>query len=182
MSIGHRARFTAVAIAVPMLAIAVLIPSAASAASKPKPAKGQCTSLTGTFTVMSGPGSPTLNGCSPAPNATGPASFTFTGATSGTSTIHFANGAVLKFSFTAKVVGETKPKTKKGVTTQVPNGKYHCPAVAGNNGDQAALKGSIVSQTLPTGDTGLKGKIKATVCVNGNTGAIKLLPGSVFAL
>jgi hypothetical protein len=48
-----------------------------------------------------------------------------------------------------------------------------------------ALKGKIPNSGgntgLPAGDTGLKGSVKATICVT-STENVNLLPGTVFAL
>jgi hypothetical protein len=165
------------ALAIPMLAITVLFPGVASAGSKPKPVSGACTHLAGNASQTSGPQVPTLTGCSPAPNATSPGTFTFPFASSGTSVIHWANGATTTFTFSSK---QTLPtKVKKNVT--VPNPKFHCPS-----GDitQAALKGKIPKTgngSLPSGDTGLKGSVKATVCVTA-TLDISLLAGTSFTL
>jgi hypothetical protein len=165
------------AVAIPMLAVTVLFPGAASA-SKPKAVKGLCTGLNGNAGIMTGPGSPMLTGCSPAPNAPGTGSFTFPFAASGTSTIHWSNGSTTKFSYTTKLT--TPTKSKKGV--MVANSKFHCPS-----GDvtEAALKGKIPNSggngSLPAGDTGLKGSIKATVCVTAGF-QISLLAGTTWAL
>ncbi len=166
------------ALALPMLAVTILLPGAASATSRPKAVKGACTHLTGNYTITSGPGSPTLSGCSPSPNAPGTGTFTFPAATSGTTTIHWSNGSTTKFTFSTKI---TLPdKTKKGVS--VPNSKFHCPS-----GDQleAALKGKIPNSggnaNLPSGDTGLKGSVKATVCVTA-TNQISLLANTTWAM
>ena len=166
------------ALAIPMLAVTILLPGAASATAKPKAVKGTCTHLSGNFTIVTGPGSPELSGCSPSPNTPSTGTFTFPAATSGNTTIHWSNGSSTKFSFTTKLTLPTK--TKKGAS--VPNSKFHCPS-----GDQieAALKGKIPNSGgnagLPTGDTGLKGSVKATVCVT-ETDQISLLSGTTFAL
>jgi hypothetical protein len=166
------------ALAIPMLAVTILIPGAASATPKPKAVKGTCTHLAGNFTVTSGSMAPKLSGCSPSPNAPGTGTFTFPAATSGNTTIHWSNGSSTKFSFTTKLTLPTK--MKKGAS--VANSKFHCPS-----GDQieAALKGKIPNSggnaNLPTGDTGLKGAVKATVCVSA-TDQISLLSGTTFAL
>jgi len=163
------------ALAIPMLAVTVLFPGAASAGSKPKATKGVCTHLSGNAAT---PGSPTITGCTPIPNADGTGTFTFPFASSGTTTITWANGATTKFTFTSKTTAPTK--TKKGAT--VPNPKFKCPA-----GDtvEAALKGKIPNSggngNLPVGDTGLKGSVKATVCVSA-TFNVSLLAGTTFAL
>jgi hypothetical protein len=163
------------ALAIPMLAVTVLFPGAASAGSKPKAVKGTCTSLSGNAGISTGPGSPMLSGCSPAPNAPGTGGFTFPFASSGTSVIHWSNGSTTTFSFSTKLTSPTK--TKKGAT--VPNPKFHC---ASGDVTQAALKGKITGNgSLPAGDTGLKGNIKATVCVT-PTFNISLLPGTSWAL
>ena len=183
MSRRRPARFVVAALSVPLVAAAVLVPSlTASAGSKPKPVKGACTHLSGNF---GGTPVPTLSGCSPSPNAPGTGTFTFPmgGQTSGTSVIHWAGGATTTFFFTTKTVTSSVTKTKKGVASTVANPKYHCPNYGLSSGIQASLKANITAQHLvPASDTGLKGKIKATVCVNLNNGNIVLLPGSTFAL
>ena len=165
------------AVAIPMLAVSVLFPGAASAGSKPKAVTGSCTGLNGNAGTMTGPGSPMLTGCSPSPNAPGTGSFTFPFAASGTSIIHWSNGATTTFSYKTKLTLPTK--TKKGAT--VANPKFHCPA---GDETEAALKGKIPKTgngSLPAGDTGLKGSIKATVCVT-PTLQISLLAGTSWTL
>ncbi len=165
-------------LAVPVLAIAVLFPGAASATHRPKPTKGTCTHLSGNAGI---PGSPTLTGCSPSPNAPGTGTFTFPFAPTGTSTIHWANGSSTSFTFSSKVILPTKSKKVHGVSTQVANPKFHCHA---SDQLQAALKGKIPTtgnHNLPAGDTGLKGSVKATICVS-TTFDVTLLAGTTFAL
>jgi len=165
------ARALVAAAAVPVLVVAVMLPGTASA-GKPKALKGTCTSLSGNAL---GTPIPTLNGCSPTPNADSPGTFTFPFASSGTSVIHWANGSSSTFSFSSKTTLPTK--VKKGAT--VPNSKFHCPS-----GDQveAALKGKITGNSgLPSGDTGMTGPVKATVCVAANYD-LSLLAGTSFSL
>ena len=164
------------ALAIPMLAVAILIPGAASATT-PKAVAGSCTHLSGSALVSSGPGGPSLSGCSPSPNAPGTGTFTFPFAPSGTATIHWSNGATTSFTFKAKVTSSTK--LKKGVA--VANPKFHCPA---GDSVESALKGKIPKTgngSLPSGDTGLKGAVKATVCLSA-TDNLSLLPNTTFSL
>src|ERR1700722_4225211 len=150
------------ALAIPLLAVTVVLPGVASA-SKPKAVKGVCTHLSGNAAISSGPGAPSLSGRAPPPNAPGTGSFTFPFASSGTSVIHWSNGSTTTFTFSTKLTAPTKTHKNE----QVPNPKFHCPS-----GDltQAALKGKVKSNgSLPAGDTGLKGSIKATVCVDSAT-------------
>jgi hypothetical protein len=161
------------ALTIPMLVVAVLVPGVASAkTAKPKPVKGSCSTLSGNVA-----GTVTVSGCTPSPNAPGTGVFHFTGATSGTSSISWSNGSTTTFSFTTKL---TDPdKTKKGVS--VHNPKFHCAAT---DLIQVALKGKIPTTGntgLPSGDTGLKGSIKATICVT-STENLSLLPGTSMAL
>jgi hypothetical protein len=174
----HRSRSTYLglisALTIPALALAVLVPGVASAKTpKPKPVKGSCATLSGNVA-----GTVSVSRCSPSPNAPGTGTFNFTGSTSGTSSISWSNGSKTFFTFSTK---ETQPtKTKKGKT--VANSKFHCAA-----GDiiEVALKGKIPNSGgntgLPTGDTGLKGSVKATICVTAAEN-VSLLPGTVFAL
>ena len=184
MTERRHARLIAGAIAVPVLALFVLVPGVASAkTSVPKPVKGQCAHLTGNAAVSSGPGSPMLSTCSPAPNATGTAPFTFVpGASTGSSTVNWPNGAKLHFSFTVKQTLPTKGKKVHGVTENVPNPKYHC---GDPNGFEIALKGKIAkvggNTNLPAGDSGLKGSVKADICVSSSLD-LRLDTGTVFAL
>ncbi len=160
-------------LSIPVLVIAVLAPGVASATAKPKAVKGSCTALSGNVT-----GVVSVTGCSPSPNAPGTGTFNFTGATSGTSSISWSNGSKTSFTFNTK---QTLPtKTHKGAT--VPNPKFHCPA-----GDiiEVALKGKIPNNGgntgLPAPDTGLKGAVKATICVD-SVENLSLLAGTSFAL
>ena len=162
---------------VPLAVATVALPGTALASKGPKAVAGVCTHLAGNAGDKTGPDVPTLTGCSPAPNADAPGTFTFPFAASGTSVIHWANGATTSFTFKSKTTLPTK--TKKGAT--VPNRKFHCPA---GNTIEAALKGKIPktgNAGLPTGDTGLKGAVKATVCVTA-TFQLSLLPGTHFTL
>lgn len=169
------ARLMVASAAVPLLVLAIAMPGTASAGAKPKPVKGDCTSLSGNYSTNTPP--PTLNGCSPSPEAVGPATFTFPAATSGTSTIHWPNGSTTSFTFSSKVILATA--TKKGKTEV--NSKDHCPG-ASSGTFEVELKGKISANTnLPSGDTGLKGSAKADVCV-ATSGDISLVPGSEFAL
>lgn len=161
------------ALSVPVLVAAVLVPGVASATPTPKAVKGSCSTLSGNVS-----GTVSVSGCSPSPNVPGTGRFIFTGATSGTSSIDWSNGSKTSFTFTTK---QTLPtKTKKGA--QVANSKFHCAA-----GDiiEVALKGKIPNSggntSLPTGDTGLKGSVKATICVS-SADNLSLLPGTSFAL
>src|SRR5450631_2816919 len=125
----HRSRSRSVvtlvsALAIPMLAITVLLPGVASAGSTQKAVKGSCTHLAGNAATTSGPGQPTLTGCSPSPNLPGTATFTFPFANSGTTTVHWSNGSTTTFSFSTKLTLPTK--VKKGAT--VPNPKFKCPS------------------------------------------------------
>jgi hypothetical protein len=168
----------ALVIGVPLLVATVALPGTALAKTKAPPAvSGLCTHLAGNAGSTSGPEVPTLTGCSPVPNAGAPGTFTFPFAASGTSVIHWANGATTSFTFKSKTTLPTK--TKKGAT--VPNPKFHCPA---GNTIEAALKGKIPKTgngSLPSGDTGLKGSVKATVCVTAAF-QLSLLPGTTFTL
>jgi len=160
-------------LSVPVLVVAVLAPGVASATAKPKALKGSCTGLSGNVT-----GTVSVTGCSPSPSAPGTGVFIFTGATSGTSSIDWSNGS--KTSFTFNTTQTLPTKTHKGAT--VPNPKFHCPS-----GDiiEVALKGKIPNSGgntgLPANDTGLKGAVKATICVSG-TEDLSLLAGTSFAL
>jgi len=160
-------------LSIPVLIVAVLAPGVASATAKPKALTGSCTGLSGNAT-----GTVSVIGCSPSPNAPGTGTFNFTGATSGTSSISWSNGSKTSFTFNTK---QTLPtKTHKGAS--VPNPKFHCPA-----GDiiEVALKGKIPNSGgntgLPTGDTGLKGAVKATICLD-SAENLSLLAGTSFAL
>jgi len=159
------------ALVAPTLVAAVALPAAAWAASKPKPEKATCTRLSGN--AVHPP--VTISGCAPAPNAPGSGTFTFPFATSGTSTITWANGGKTTFSFSTKEIEPTK-STSKGT---VPNKKFKCPA-----GDslEAQLKGKVTgNSSLPAGDTGLKGSVKAFVCVT-STFNVSLVPGTIFKI
>ena len=167
------ARLAAMTSLVAVLALTLAVPGTASAGKKPKAVKGMCTSLSGNAVTQSPP--PTINGCSPVPNATAPGTFTFPFAASGNVTIHWANGATTTFSYTSKTVSPTK--VKKGKT--VHNNKFHCPA---NDQIEAFLKGKVTGNgSLPAGDTGLKAAVKATVCVDANYN-VSLLGGTSMAL
>jgi hypothetical protein len=167
----------ALVLGVPLAVATVALPGTALASKGPPAVAGACTHLAGNAGQTTGPEVPTLTGCSPTPNADAPGTFTFPFAASGTSVIHWANGSTTSFSFKSKTTLPTK--TKKGAT--VPNPKFHCPA---GNTIEAALKGKIPktgNAGLPTGDTGLKGSVKATVCVTA-TFQLSLLPGTNFTL
>jgi hypothetical protein len=162
---------------VPLLFATIALPGTALASSGPKAVSGLCTHLVGNAGDSSGPDVPTLSGCSPVPNADGPGTFSFPFAASGTSVIHWANGATTSFTFKSKTTAPTK--VKKGAT--VPNPKFHCPA---GNTIEAALKGKIPKTGnggLPSGDSGLKGAVKATVCVTAAF-QVSLLAGTTFTL
>ena len=174
----QRTRFV-VALTVPALAAAILIPGAAAfAGSKPKPVKGSCTAMSGMIATTI-----TLSGCTPSPEVTTSGTFSGFGATgtSGPATLTWTNGNVTHINYKAKAVTQNETKTKKGVTSTVPNPKYHCPRYSDGQGFQAAIKAKITTQTEAQG-TGLKGAVKGTVCLDGLSGPISLLPGSVFAL
>jgi len=165
------ARHTLTALAVPTLVAAVALPATAWAGSKPKPVKATCTALSGNAVTPP----VTISGCSPAPNAPGSGTFTFPFAASGSSTITWSNGATTSFSFSTKEIDPTKT-TSKGT---VANKKFKCPA-----GDtvQADLKGKVTGNgSLPAGDTGLKGSVKGTICVDASFD-VSLLAGTIFKL
>ena len=172
-------RLAAAGLVLPALAVAFLIPgSAASAGSKPKPVKGSCSSMSGTVATTI-----TLSGCTPSPEVTPTGTFSGFGQgnTDGAATLTWTNGNVTHIHYKAKGATQTVTKTKKGVTSTVPNPKYHCPNYADQQGIQAVVKAKITSQVEAQG-TGLKGSVKATVCLDGLTGPISLRPGTVFAL
>jgi len=148
--------------AVPVLVVALVAPGVASA-STPKAVKGSCTSLSGDAKQKTGPDEPTLRGCTPSPNADGSGTFQFlAGATSGSSMITWSNGATTTFSFKTKVLYYNE--VKKGAI--VINPKFRCPP---DDLAEAILKGKVTGNgDLPSGDTGLTGAVKATVCVDGS--------------
>ncbi len=159
------------ALAVPALVGALLLPGVASAKTPKGAVKGDCTSLSGNIDTTVH-----IAGCSPAAAGSSGGLFNFSsGAASGSSSIAWSDGALTTFSFGGKEVEPTK--VKKGET--VANPKFTCPA-----GDliQFDLKGKVQSDTsLPAGDTGYKGPVKATVCVD-QSDNVSLKAGTLFGL
>ncbi len=168
-------------IAAPTLLATVLLPGTATAGNPgPVATTGVCTALSGNGAVTSGPGVPTLSGCTPSPNADGTGTFTFPARFPFVITIPFsvtitwANGATTTFTFKSIKAPNAVKRNGK------PNPKFLCPFYD----SQLFLKGTIPKTgngNLPRGDAGLKGTVKATFCVDGSDN-VSLLAGTQFTL
>jgi hypothetical protein len=191
---SHRRRPWVLPAVVPMalLTATIMIPGAnATARTRSKPVTATCTSWSG---VINGTPTPTVNGCSPAPNAVGPGTMpglsgphpatdlhsVFPCSTPGFTgqgvTIDWSNGATTSFQFVGKA--QVSCIVKKGA--DVPNPRYHCPNFGLTDGAELFVHSQIQSQTTVPGDAGLKGGISAKICVNVANGSFLLLAGTKF--